>query len=124
MNSAIFLETMRKVLFRAVPHSLASQRSHPVRPGGQPVNELVALILSEPGMADRLLAIHADDGTGHCRVCSGGGQSGRDVWPCTIHECARRASVLERPDNYPQRSPNPRSRTGALSAAPVPRNAR
>ncbi|WP_219414369.1 hypothetical protein [Pseudonocardia nigra] len=55
------------------------------------MNPLVALIVSQPGMVDRLLEQHVDDGTGRCLVCSGGAQSGRHAWPCTIHEYARRA---------------------------------
>jgi len=51
-------------------------------------NQLVALIRSEEGMAERLLAEHADDGSGRCRTCSGGGQTGHYRWPCTLHRCA------------------------------------
>jgi hypothetical protein len=60
-----------------------------VTKGGHPLTELIR---ANPGMAARLLAEHVDDGTGHCRVCSGGGQSGRDVWPCAIHWHAVQAS--------------------------------
>ena len=52
------------------------------------VDPLVALIRSQPGMAERLLAEHADDGRGRCRVCSAGGQTGRFRWPCTLHRSA------------------------------------
>jgi hypothetical protein len=52
---------------------------------------LVALIQAEPGMAQRLLRAHADDGTGRCRICSTGAQTGRFQWPCTIHKRARQA---------------------------------
>jgi hypothetical protein len=60
-----------------------------VDPSGGPVvtseaDPLVVLIRSQPGMADRLLAMHADDGHGHCRVCTQGAQAGRYSWPCTI----------------------------------------
>lgn len=37
----------------------------------------VTWIRSQPGLAERLLAEHIDDGTGRCRVCSAGGQTGR-----------------------------------------------
>jgi hypothetical protein len=56
------------------------------------MDPLVELIRSQPGMAERLLIEHADDGSGRCRACSGGGQSGRHRWPCTIHHCATRAA--------------------------------
>ena len=55
------------------------------------MDPLVTLIISEPGMAERLLAVHADDGTRRCRVCSGGHQSGRYSWPCAIHRAAEQA---------------------------------
>jgi hypothetical protein len=57
------------------------------------VDPLVMLIRSQPGMAQRLLAQHTDDGTGRCRVCSGGGQTGRFRWPCTLHRCATDAQA-------------------------------
>lgn len=49
------------------------------------LHPIVELILSEPGMAERLLAEHADDGSGRCRCCSGGNQTPRFPWPCTLH---------------------------------------
>jgi hypothetical protein len=58
---------------------------------------LVALILSQPRMADTLAAKHADDGHGCCRTCSGGAQSGRFRFPCTIMQAvieARRRSQV------------------------------
>ena len=55
------------------------------------LDALVVLIRSQPGMAERLLAEHADDGSGRCRICSTGAQTGRYRWPCTIHRCASRA---------------------------------
>lgn len=58
------------------------------------VNPLVALITSEPGMAARLLAQHADDGSGRCAVCSSGSQSGRLTWPCQIRMAAATAIVV------------------------------
>jgi hypothetical protein len=45
---------------------------------------LVALIMSQPQMADRLERQHVDDGTGRCRVCSAGGQTGHYAYPCFI----------------------------------------
>lgn len=44
----------------------------------------MALIMSQPAMADRLAREHAEDGHGRCRTCSGGAQSGRVRFPCTI----------------------------------------
>lgn len=62
---------------------------------GKPsVGPIVEYIAREPGMADRLLAEHADDGNGHCRICTSGGQTGRHVWPCTLHSLAVQAGVL------------------------------
>jgi hypothetical protein len=53
---------------------------------------LVALIRSQQGMAGRLLAEHADDGSDRCRVCSQGAQSGRYSWPCAISLAATQAA--------------------------------
>ncbi len=53
---------------------------------------IVAFIAGEPGMAQRMLDEHADDGTGHCRVCSAGPQAGRKVWPCPLRGLAEQAS--------------------------------
>lgn len=55
------------------------------------MNPLVALIVSQPGMAERLLAQHIDDGGGRCRVCTPGGQAARHRWPCSIHGAATEA---------------------------------
>jgi hypothetical protein len=48
--------------------------------------EIVAFIANDPGMAKRLLDVHREDGTGHCRVCVNGGV--RHVWPCPLHGLA------------------------------------
>lgn len=66
------------------------------------MNPLVELIRSQPGMADRLLVDHSDDGSGRCRVCSNGGQTGRYRWPCSIHHYATRARELAQPDQSSQ----------------------
>lgn len=55
------------------------------------LHPLVVLIRSQPGMAERLLIDHADDGFGRCRTCSDGAQAGRYRWPCTVHHYASRA---------------------------------
>lgn len=52
---------------------------------------IVVAIAEMPGMAERLLATHTDDGTGRCVVCSAGAQSGRYVWPCTLCTIAAQA---------------------------------
>jgi hypothetical protein len=52
---------------------------------------LVALIMSRSEMADRLESDHADDGTGHCRSCSCGGQTGRYTYPCDIRRAVDEA---------------------------------
>jgi hypothetical protein len=57
---------------------------------------IVELIAGQPGLADRLLAAHVDDGTGRFRVCSGGGQTGWMAWPCQLHDYASRARAAQR----------------------------
>ena len=63
------------------------------------MNPLVALIRSQPGMAERLLAQHADDGSGRCRSCSAGAQSGRYRWPCAIQRYATEAAAQDSGDD-------------------------
>ncbi|MHA6626868.1 hypothetical protein ACU61A_15645 [Pseudonocardia sichuanensis] len=58
-------------------------------PGGP----IVEFIVGQSGMAERLLAQHVDDGTGHCRVCSAGPQAGRKVWPCPIRVVTEEAAA-------------------------------
>ena len=60
------------------------------------MSPLVQMILSQPGMAERLIAEHADDGRGRCRGCPVGGQRGRHSWPCTIWQAAEEAQKLDR----------------------------
>lgn len=57
---------------------------------------IVLVIAAMPGMAERLLVAHADDGTGRCAVCSAGAQSGRYVWPCTLRTIALQATRCSR----------------------------
>lgn len=54
------------------------------------------MILSQPGMSERLTAEHADEGRGRCRACAVGGQRGKHSWPCTIHQAAEEAERIER----------------------------
>jgi hypothetical protein len=49
-----------------------------------PDSSLIALFVSQPQMIERLAVEHADDGSGRCRCCSAGGQTGRYRYPCTI----------------------------------------
>ncbi|MGI5129531.1 hypothetical protein ACQEVB_22180 [Pseudonocardia sp. CA-107938] len=53
---------------------------------------LVDLISGQKGMADRLMREHADDGTGRCKVCSGGAMTGRYAFPCTLWKAAETAA--------------------------------
>jgi hypothetical protein len=52
---------------------------------------LVEVIALSPGLAQRVLERHRDDGTGHCCVCGSGGQTGRYTWPCSLRLLATRA---------------------------------
>jgi hypothetical protein len=49
---------------------------------------LVVLIVSQTGMAERLLTEHAEDSWGRCRACSTGAQTGHYRWPCAIRRAA------------------------------------
>ena len=71
------------------------------------VSPLVMLIRSQPGMAERLLSEHVDDGSGRCRVCSTGGQTGRYRWPCALRRYAEQARTApgEGPDVWRGASP-------------------
>jgi hypothetical protein len=68
-------------------------QSHGTGGASVAANPLVVLIRSQPGMADRLLAEHADDGSGRCRVCSSGALTGRYRWPCAIQRAATDANT-------------------------------
>jgi hypothetical protein len=59
------------------------------------MSPLVQMILSQPGMAARLIAEHGDDGSGRCRGCPVGGQRGRHPWPCTLRRAAEEAERIE-----------------------------
>ena len=60
------------------------------------MSPLVQMILSQSGMAERLMAEHVDDGSGRCLGCPVGGQRGRHSWPCTIRKAALEAQKLHR----------------------------
>lgn len=54
----------------------------------------VVVFLAREGRAERLLAEHVDDTTGHCRVCTAGSQAGRSTWPCSLANYAAFAQNL------------------------------
>lgn len=56
---------------------------------------LAAEVARMPGAAERLLAVHTEDGSGRCRVCSSGRQTARYVWPCQLHVLATRAVEIQ-----------------------------
>jgi hypothetical protein len=47
------------------------------------------------GLPRLLLEQHTDDGSGHCAICSEGGQAGRYVYPCTLRTAAIRALTIQ-----------------------------
>jgi hypothetical protein len=57
---------------------------------------LAAFLVDQPSAIGRLLAAHVDDGHGHCRTCTVGGQQGFLSWPCTIHSAAAAAARSRR----------------------------
>lgn len=64
-------------------HTWGPQQQH------EPVADpLQVLIQADPHLAERLRATHIDDGTGRCRACSSGGQTGHYRWPCTLYRAA------------------------------------
>ena len=54
-------------------------------------SSLTVFLAARPAASARLLALHVDDHTGHCRACTIGGQAGRLTWPCSIAIAAARA---------------------------------
>lgn len=54
---------------------------------------LAAAIAACPGLAERLLAEHRDDGRGRCVRCALGAQRGFATWPCTIYVAAAAATT-------------------------------
>lgn len=56
-----------------------------------PHRELVEYLAARPDLAETLLADHADDGTGRCRVCTNGAQAARQRHPCRLYELAEKA---------------------------------
>jgi hypothetical protein len=60
------------------------------------------MILGQPGMAERLIAEHEDDGRGRCRGCPVGGQRGQHSWPCTIRQAAEEAESIAQRRGRPE----------------------
>ncbi|MGH3585984.1 MAG: hypothetical protein ACRDQ0_06640 [Pseudonocardia sp.] len=58
------------------------------------MSEAVSLIANRiaPAAIVPLLAMHVDDGHGHCRTCTLGAQHGNCIWPCLIHAAATLAA--------------------------------
>jgi hypothetical protein len=54
------------------------------------VQQLVTFIANQPGLAERLLRCHVDDGHGRCAACRTRTQVSH-LWPCTIRRCATAA---------------------------------
>jgi len=61
------------------------------------------MILGQPGMAERLIAEHADDGRGRCPPTGHPRQRGQHSWPCTIRQAADEAERIERARTARQR---------------------
>jgi hypothetical protein len=57
-----------------------------------PTGPIVAFIAGEPGMAQRMLAEHRDDGSGHCCTCVRRQGGAAQVWPCPLYGLAEQAS--------------------------------
>lgn len=70
---------------------------------------LAAFLVDQPMAIGRLLTDHVDDGRGHCRSCTLGGQRGFLVWPCTIYLAASKAARARKARATPPRRPEPPS---------------
>jgi hypothetical protein len=57
-------------------------------------SEIVTFYLTH-GLTEQMLAIHVDDGTGHCAGCAWQ-QAAPPVHPCALRYCAEVAAELER----------------------------
>jgi hypothetical protein len=47
----------------------------------------------QDGMVATTMRKHANDGTGHCRLCTAGAQTGCYAWPCQIYLAAEEAAA-------------------------------
>ena len=70
------------------------------------LDALVAFLVDQPTAIGRLLADHVDDGRGHCRTCTSGGQHGFLAWPCTIYAAASKAARVRKARTPPPRIPD------------------
>ena len=62
----------------------------------QPQDDEFAIELAKcGGLPARLLELHTDAGTGRCRLCSAGAQTGRYRHPCTLRQAATEALVIQ-----------------------------
>jgi hypothetical protein len=66
------------------------------------VSELALEVVEFEGLAARLMAVHVDDGRGHCAGCWFP-QTPPPVWPCTLFAVAREARSLDRARRLPGR---------------------
>jgi hypothetical protein len=64
-------------------------------PEGSEHDRFAAELARQPGAPDRLLDLHIDDGSGRCRICSSGAQTGRYRHPCAIRVLATEALVIQ-----------------------------
>ena len=71
---------------------------------------LAAFLVDQPTAIGRLLTAHVDDGRGHCRACTIGGQQGFLDWPCTIYVAASNAARARK-----ARPPSPRTESPSSS---------
>jgi len=60
------------------------------------MDELVRFFQQNKLAPRTALAVHRDDGTGHCANCTAGGQTGRLIWPCVTYLAASAAVHTER----------------------------
>jgi hypothetical protein len=67
------------------------------------IEALVALIIGQPGMAERILAAHVDDGKGRCSGCVQHGRPGAPH-PCVIRSHALQALAVRSTDHRAARS--------------------
>jgi hypothetical protein len=72
--------------------STSAERTAP-RGSSSAFVQLITFIANQPGMADIIIRNHSDDGTGHCRLCSAGGQTGHYTWPCPTYHAAQAANL-------------------------------
>ena len=85
-------ESIWKAVIVAVAAVYAGDGLVEVRDVGAGDGVLVAFIASEPGMAERVLVEHRDDGSGHCRKCVRRQSGAAQVWPCPLRGLAELAS--------------------------------